>query len=69
MKDERKPYTLCQLHNVLEKIKIGKEDNLNLPSAFLCLVCEILELIARVEALENFNDDLISESEESEEDE
>lgn len=50
---ERKPYDLGALHTLLEKIRLDEEDTLNFPSAFLCLVNEIIDLTTRIEYLES----------------
>lgn len=47
MSNERLPYSLGELHTLLEKIRLDQDDILNLPSAFLCLVNEVIELTAR----------------------
>lgn len=55
--EERKPYTLTELHTLLELIRHDKADTINLPRAFLCLVTEMIDLTARVELLEQLNEE------------
>lgn len=60
MREERKPYTLSELHTLLEMFRMDKDDTLNIPRAFLCLVSEMLDLTDRVQYLESINEEGIN---------
>lgn len=60
MTKERTPYTLSEMHTVLEKIRVDESNIINLPSALLGLVNEIMDLAIRVEHIESVLEEGIS---------
>lgn len=61
MSEERKPYNLSELIDLLEKVRTSNEEiTINLPSALMCITNQIINLIIRMQDVEMINEEGLS---------